>query len=127
MNEDHELEYLKVPSDFPRPDSAGALPGNQPKFLVTSYQGKFYLPGCTPQELYERWQICEEIVHQLAIKSRESKQGKRSHMSEPAILEQYFLRLIHANLTTEAEAKWVIQRVARVVDWPIPLLSAKKS
>lgn len=127
MNEDHELEYLKVPSDFPRPISTGALPGNQPKILVTSYQGKFYPPGCTPQEIYERWQICEEIVQQLAIKSRESKAGKRSHMSESAILEQYFLRLIQANLTSEAEARWVIQRVARVVEWPIPSLSTKKS
>lgn len=127
MNEDHELEYLKVPSDFPRPVSTGALPGNQPKFLVTSYQGKFYLPGCTPQEIYERWQICEEIVQQLAIKSREAKKGKLSHMSESAILEQYFLRLIRANLTSEAEARWVIQRVATVVEWPIPPLSTKKS
>lgn len=127
MNEDNELEYLKVPSDFPCPVSTGALPGNQPKFLVTSYQGKFYLPGCTPHEIYVRWEICEEIVQQLAIKSRESKEGKRSHMSESAILEQYFLRLIRTNLMTEAEARWVIQRVAKVVEWPNPWLSTKKS
>lgn len=127
MNEDNELKYLKVPSDFPRPVSTGTVPGNQPKFVVTNYQGKFYLPGCTPPELYERWQICEEIAQQLAVKSRESKDRKRSHMSESAILEQYFLRLIRTNLTTEAEAEWVIQRVARIVEWPIPSSYTKKS
>lgn len=125
MNEDDELDYLNVPSDFPRPVSTGIVPGNQPKFIVTNYHGRFYLPGCTPPELYERWQICEEISQQLAVKSLESKDGKRAHMSESAILEQYFARLIRANLTSVAEARWVIERIARVLEWPAPSLSAK--
>lgn len=127
MNEDDELEYLKVPSDFPRPVSTGTLPGNQPKFLVTSYQGKFYLPGCTPPEIYERWQTCEEIAQQLAVKSREFKADKCSHMSDSAILEQYLPRLIRTNMTTEVEARWVIQRVATILEWPIPPIPTKKS
>ncbi|WP_157201889.1 hypothetical protein [Massilia sp. Root335] len=127
MNEDDELEYLKVPLGFPHPVSTGMLPGTQPKFLVVSYQGKFYLPGCTPPELYERWRICEEIAQQLTIKSRDSKEGKRSHMSESAILEQYLPWLTQTNLTTEAEARWVILRVAEILEWPIPPLATANS
>jgi hypothetical protein len=120
MDENDEIEYAKVPADFPCPISTGAVPGTQPKFLVTSYQGKFYLPGCTPPEIYERWRTCEEIVQGLSVKSRESKAGKRSHMSEVEILEQYLSRLIATGLTSEAEASWVIQRVAAVLAWPAP-------
>jgi hypothetical protein len=127
MNEYNELEYLKVPTEFPRPTSEGALPGTQPKFSAVIYQGKFYLPGCTPPEIYERWQICEDIALQLAIKSRESRAGKLSHMSELAILDQYLSRLIRTNLTTEDEARWVIQRAAGILRWPIPLLASRKS
>ena len=120
MNKDDELMFQKVPSDFPRYTSAATVPGNQPKFVATNYQGRFYLAGCTPPEIYERWQICEEIAQQLAVKSRESKAGKRSHMSESAILEQYSFRLIQTDLISEAEAMWVITRVARIVEWPCP-------
>jgi len=127
MTKNDEVEYEKVPSDFPHPVHFGAIPGAQPKLLVTSYQGKFYSPGCTPPELYERWQICELIAQELSIKSNESKIGKRSHMSEPEILEQYFPRLIQTRWTSEAEARWVIRRVAQILNWPDPSSLAMKS
>jgi hypothetical protein len=65
----------------------------QPKLLMTKYNGKFYLPSCTPPELYERWTVCEDFAQQLAVKSHESKADKRLHMTEVAILEQYLPRL----------------------------------
>jgi hypothetical protein len=116
-----EGDYTKVPDDFPRPVSHGAVPGTQPKFLATSYQGKFYSPGCSPPELYERWQTCEEIAHELAIKARESEVGKRSDMSGDAILKQYLLRLMETNWTSDVETQWIICRTAQILDWPIPL------
>jgi hypothetical protein len=120
MDINDDVEYAKVPSDFPPPVALGAVPGGQPKLLVTSYQGKFYLPGCTPPELYNRWLTCEEIAQELSIKSREAKAGKCSHMSEMAILEQYLQRLVGTNWTSEAEARWVIRRVAQILEWPAP-------
>lgn len=119
MNDD-AADYTKVPDDFPRPISFGAVPGTQPKFLATTYEGKFYLVGCSPPELYERWQMCEEIAHDLAIKSRDSMVGKHSAINEGAILERYFLRLLQANWTSEAETRWIIQRAAQILNWPVP-------
>lgn len=119
MNDD-EADYTKLPDDFPRPISFGAVPGTQPKFLATTYEGKFYLVGCSPPELYERWQMCEEIAHDLAIKSRDSMVGKHSAINEGAILERYFLRLLQANWTSEAETRWIIQRAAQILNWPVP-------
>jgi len=120
MDANDDVEFAKVPSDFPHPVALGAVPGTQPKLLVTSYQGKFFSPGCSPPELYDRWRTCEEIAQELLIKSRESKAGKRSHLSEVAILDQYLLRLVGTHWTSEAEARWVIRRVAQLLDWPVP-------
>lgn len=113
-------DYSKVPSDFPRPDIPGAVSGFQPKLLLVSYEGKFYPPGCTPPELYRRWERCEDLAHQLATKSLESKKGKRSHMSEVEILDQYLPRLIATKWTSEPEARFIIRRAAQILDWPAP-------
>lgn len=119
-SDDEEAKYAQVPVDFPRPLHLGAVSGAQPKLLMVKYQGRFYSPGCTPAELYERWDVCEDLARQLAEKSLESKAGKRSHMSQTEILDQYLPRLIATRWASEPEARWVIRRVATMLDWPAP-------
>jgi hypothetical protein len=120
VQKENDSPYAQVPADFPRPAHQGALPGAQSKFLAVKYKDRFYAPGCTPPELYERWQICEDLATQLATKSQESKAGKRAHMSEIEILEQYLPRLIAQNWTSEAEARYIMRRVAEMLRWPVP-------
>jgi hypothetical protein len=114
-------DYSRVPPDFPHPEVPGAVSGFQPKLLLTSYDGKFYATGCTPPELYARWDRCEDLACQLASKSMESKEGKRSHMSELEILDQYLPRLIATAWTSEPEARFIIRRAAQILDWPVPI------
>ena len=109
-----------LPPDFPRPVHLGAVPGAQPKLLMTKYQGRFYVPGCTPPELLERWNSCEDLAQQLSVKALESSAGKRSHMTEVEILDQYLPRLIATGWTSEPEARWVIRRTAELLNWPAP-------
>ena len=120
---DDIAKFELVPTDFPRPVPQGAVSGAHPKLLMTSYNGRFYSPGCTPPELYRRWDACEDLARHLAEKSLESKAGKRSHMSESDILEQYLPRLIATKWTSEPEARWVIRRTAAMLDWPVPHLA----
>ncbi|GIZ51897.1 hypothetical protein [Noviherbaspirillum aridicola] len=115
-----EERYAQVPSDFPRPVHHGAVPGVQPKLLMTSYNSRFYIPGCTPPEIFQRWNVCEDLARQLATKAVESRAGKRSHMSETEILDQYLPRLIATKWTSEEEARWIIRRAASMLDWPVP-------
>jgi hypothetical protein len=115
-----QFDYSLVPADFPRPETPGAVSGFQPKLLLTQYAGKFYAAGCTPSALYSRWDRCEDLAKQLAAKSLESKHGKRFHMSELAILEQYLPRLITTGWTSEAEARFIIRRAAELLNWPVP-------
>lgn len=120
MPDCNEAKYAEVPADFPRPAHAGAIGGAQPKLLATEYKGQFYSPGCTPPELYARWDTCEDLARQLSAKSLESKAGKRAHMSEIDILDQYLPRLIAQKWTSEAEARWVLRRTAAMLRWPVP-------
>jgi len=121
MNSDEEEAKLtQVPADFPRPLYAGAISGAQPKLLMVQYNGRFYSPGCTPPELYERWDICEDLACKLATASLQSKAGKRAHIAEIEILAQYLPRLIAKKWTSEAEARWIIRRVAEKLSWPVP-------
>lgn len=115
-----DVKFQQVPVDFPSPMHHGAVAGAHPKLLMTSYQGRFYSPGCSPPELFQRWSTCEDLARQLAEKSLESKAGKRSHMSEVAILDQYLPRLIATRWTSELEARWVIRRVAAMLEWAVP-------
>lgn len=115
-----DAKYAKVPRDFPRPVHMGALPGAQPKLLMVTYNRRFYSPGCTPPELYERWQHCMHYVPQFVSSCIETKAGKRADMSEVDILDQYLVRLIESGWVSADEARWVIRETARMLGWPTP-------
>ena len=109
-----------VPDDFPRPRHFGAVPGAQSKILAVEYQGRYYSPGCTPPELFERWQHCMHLVPQFVSSCVETKKGKRKDMPEAEILDQYLVRLIEAKWVSDDEARWVICEAARLLGWPAP-------
>lgn len=119
-DDDDRADYSKIPADFPRSEVYGAVSGAHPKLLLVNYEGKFYAPGCTPPEVHLRWDACEDLANKLAAKALESKHGKRSHMSELEILDQYLPRLIATKWTSEAEARFIIRRAAQILDWPAP-------
>ena len=109
-----------IPDDFPRPQIHSSVAGYQAKLPLVSFEGRFYLPGSTPRELYVRWDICEDLAQQFAVKSRECKTGKRRHMSEEAILDQYCLRAMKTGWGSDDEMRWVIRRAAAILGWPVP-------
>lgn len=94
---------------------------------MTQFKGRFYVPGCTPPELFQRWDVCEDLANQLSAKSVESKAGKRSHMSELEILDQYLPRLIATKWTSGEEARWIIRRAAAMLGWPVPPAAEESS
>ena len=54
-----------VPEDFPREPAPGAVPGAQPKLLVRETDGRYYT-GLTDEELWTRYDACEDLAGQLA-------------------------------------------------------------
>lgn len=120
-----DVLFAQVPADFPQPVHLGALPGLQPKLLMVKYGGRYYSPGCTPPEIWERWDICEDLAQQFCRKSLANKAGKRAHMSETAILDQYLERLLKTGWGSDAEMRWVIRRAADLAQWPAPESAAE--
>lgn len=116
-----------IPDDFPRPQIHSSVAGCQAKLPLVASGGRFYLPGCTPQELYRRWDICEDLAQQFVVKSRECKLGKRSHMSEEAILDQYCVRAMKTGWGSDDEMRWVIRRAATILNWPVPSSAVQAS
>lgn len=115
-----DAPFAQVPADFPRPVHRGAVPGAQAKLLMVKYGDRFYSPGCTPPELWERWDYCEDLAQQFCKKCIDNKAGKRSHMSEVEILEQYLVRLMKTGWGSDDEMRWVVRRTADLAAWPVP-------
>jgi len=113
-------EDFSIPDDFPKPEALGAVSGFQDKLLLVQFGGKFYAPGCTPPQLRARWNLCEDLAMQFVEKARETKAGKRAHMAEQEILEQYLARSMKMNWGSADEMRWVFRRTAAVLGWPAP-------
>lgn len=116
----YDPKFIQVPVDFPRPVPVGAVAGVLPKFLLVDYGGKLYAPGCTPPEMFERWDICEDLAQQLSRKSIEAKTGERAYMPEADILAELLEQLLETDWGSNAEMRWVIRRTAQLLNWPTP-------
>jgi len=54
-----------VPDDFPKEPSPGLVPGAQPKLLVRETDGRYHT-CLTDEELWTRYDACEDLAAQLA-------------------------------------------------------------
>lgn len=82
-----ENRHTQVPADFLPPDHFGSVVCPRKILLLTRYRGRFYASGCTPPEVWQRRDNCDDLAQQLYRKSIESKRRKRVHMDESVILE----------------------------------------
>lgn len=122
----YDPKFAQVPADFPLPVPAGTVAGVMPKSLLVDYGGKLYAPGSTPPEIFERWDICEDLAQQLRSKSIEAKTGKRAYMPEEDILAEFLEQLLETDWGSDAEMKWVIRRAAQLLDWATPSAALDK-
>lgn len=117
---DDDAKWQQVPADFPRQPYKSALSSAHPKLSLVEYNGRYYYPGATPPEVWQRWDVCEDLAQQFSRKCVESKAGKRSHMAPEDIVEQYLERLLKTGWVSEPEGHWVMRRAAELIHWPLP-------
>lgn len=122
----YDPKFDQVPTDFPRPVPEGAVAGDIPKFQMRYYAGKLYALGCTPPEIFERWDICEDLAQQLRKLSLEAQLEEHINMTEPDILAAYLERLLKKDWGSEAEMRWVVRRTAQLLNWPIPAAAIER-
>jgi hypothetical protein len=75
---------------------------------------RFYSPGCTPPELWERWDYCEDLARQFYEKCLDNKAGKRAHITQSAILDQYLARFLKPGRGVDAAMRWLSRRAAEL-------------
>lgn len=106
-----------VPNDFPRVARSGPASAAAQKLLIALYEDKPYAPGLTPLEIYLRWHKCENFAQTLSQVAMASKRGKRAHMTEEEILEQYIPRLKAEGFGAPEEMEWIVNRAGIILGW----------
>ncbi len=106
-----------VPDDFPREPAPGLVPGAQPKLLVHEKDGRYHT-GLTGEELWARYDGCEDLAGQLA-------QYASRKMSASGLSLDDALGRVEKGLTgkvgtgqwdfSPAEITWVIKRTRELL------------
>lgn len=68
----------KAPSDFPRQHGFSALSGAQPKLSVIKIDGRYYLDQPDEDEIYQRYDVCADLVKQLIAYCEKKKEPSHS-------------------------------------------------
>ena len=68
----------KAPSDFPRQHGFSALSGAQPKLSVIKIDGRYYLEQPDEDEIYQRYDVCADLVDQLVTYCERKKEPSHS-------------------------------------------------
>lgn len=104
-----------VPEDFPRGSAASSIPGTQAKFLARKI-GERYVVGLTKEELYERWDYCEDLAQQLAARTlRKRSAGLISDLDDFYKETERRVRGQGWNLN-EDEVQWLMTRTRALAD-----------
>lgn len=112
---------MLIPDDFPRDQVVASLPGAQPKLSVRLDAGSGkYVSTSTDVDVQERYEVCADLVNQLATKCRANRATKYSALSEVQILERLLSQLLGTSWGSPAEMAWVIRTTASQLSWPIP-------
>ncbi|OWW18668.1 hypothetical protein [Noviherbaspirillum denitrificans] len=116
-----DAKYALVPADFPLPVHLCSGSDKKPiSSFFTKYKEQLYAPGCSPCELYTRWDACEDLALKLAKKAFEAKQKELAHLSEQNVLELFMPGILATGWTSTADAKWVLLRIAAILRWSPP-------
>lgn len=100
----------QVPPDFPRGDS-GSVSGYQPKLALRKVDGKF-VEGWSDEELYARFDACNDLVEQLTAYCR------RKLAELPGATPENLFPRVRGGVEdkgwdlTEAELDWIMAGVA---------------
>lgn len=112
--------YPDVPEDFLRLIKDEVLCGAKSPTRRVQYNDEYFVRGCSPPEIYRRWDRCEDLAYKYVLKAFRMKQRKCSNQSEAEILENIFARLCRGRHGTTDEMKWVMRRMAGLLKWPVP-------
>jgi hypothetical protein len=105
----------QVPEDFPRNVAPASLAGAHLKLAGRFIDGKFIV-GLTEEERFERWDICEDLAHQLIGIAR-NEALKYPENSREATLERVRRAVNGKQWTSAVETDWLMTRLRFLLEW----------
>lgn len=107
----------RVPDDFPIELDLGSVAGVQPKLLVREVDGR-YQSGLTDEQLWERYDACEDLAGQLSAYA--SRKIACAGLSPPVALtraEKGVRLKVDAGEWdfSQAEVAWVMNRIRQLL------------
>ncbi|MDR6392577.1 hypothetical protein J2803_005216 [Paraburkholderia phenoliruptrix] len=107
----------RVPDDFPREPDLGSVTGVQPKLLVREVDGR-YLSGLTEEQLWVRYDACEDLASQLSAYA--SRKMSSSGLSQDVALTRaekgVRLKVDSGEWDfSQAEVAWVMKRTRQIL------------
>lgn len=110
-----------IPQDFPNDNYQSSLAGAQPKIALIEIDGKYYPEGNTPEQLLERYKLCEDLAEQgLAYCLRKIEDET---VGDPtAAMIRLHDGLQSKDWCSAKQKTWIVKRVAKLGNWETPIL-----
>jgi hypothetical protein len=109
--------YPGIPGDFPIEPAFAAIGGAQPKINLMQENGTFYAPGTSPSEVARAFDLCDDLVPQIAAyceRKLEAFGGDRA-----ATLRAVYQGLLNKRWCTAEQSKWVMRQTVQKMGWPL--------
>ena len=106
---------MTVPDDFPWDTTPASLSGAQPKLAGRLIDGRFVV-GLTPEERYERWDLCEDLARQLVPKAL-ADAAKYPENSRADTLQRMRNAMQRKGWVSVVEMDWLIARLRTLLGW----------
>ncbi len=107
----------RVPADFPRNQDLGSVTGVQPKLLVREVDGR-YRSGLTEEELWVRYDACEDLATQLSVYAlrKISTSGMSRDVALSRVEKGVRLKVDSSEWDfSQAEVVWVMKRTRQLL------------
>ncbi|MBB4519750.1 hypothetical protein [Paraburkholderia fungorum] len=112
------MNYPTVPDDFPREIAHGSIGGYQPKLLLRRAEDHL-VSGPTEEELFTRYDACEDLARQLAsyVGRKRTERGLRSLSDTLSRLETDVTQKVSLGQwdISSAEIAWIMGRVGALL------------
>lgn len=112
------MNFAAIPDDFPREFAQGSIGGYQPKVLLRR-AGDRLVPGPTDEELFERYDACEDLVQQLASYARRKRAENQSQSLFDILcgIETDVTRKVSTRQwdISSAEIAWIMKRICELL------------
>lgn len=112
------MSYPKIPEDFPRESARGAIGGYRPKLLLRRAGGQL-ISRPTDEELFTRYDACEDLAKQLATYTRRklAENPLQSLCNSLSKVETDVTRKVSLGQwdISSAEITWIMKRVRELL------------